>query len=281
MLFSLGVHFPTLKKKEHFKTSLGVYFPTSWCTFCKFFIRRKSMKIKSIKNTIVKYNNDLNKISTRGWSALEMNFFIAICSQLKGKDLMNTKISFTKNELNSLIKAKTRNKQLFIDTILKLSSHLSQTTYVGYEKETIDGKEKTYYIVMPLFSMFKLDKETLQLDVQVANSSLYLFERIAENFTSYPLEDFIKIKSVYAKSLFYHLKQWKTVGRKNYTLKGFIEDTGLPVDVNIKYLQRRIIPQIEKELSVYFRDLVIETLYGASKGNPLVGYQITWTPERV
>ena len=113
------------------------------------------MKSKSIKNILVTYNNDLNKISTRGWSALEMNFFIAICSQLKGKDLMNTKISFTKRYLSDLIRSKNQSNKRFIDTILKLSAHLSQTTYVGYEKETVNGKEKTYYIVMPLFSMFK------------------------------------------------------------------------------------------------------------------------------
>ena len=40
-----------------------------------------------MSNEIVKYNNDLNKISTRQWSAVEMDIFFSIVAKVKNKDL--------------------------------------------------------------------------------------------------------------------------------------------------------------------------------------------------
>lgn len=74
---------------------------------------------------------------------------------------------------------------------------------------------------MLLFAFFECDYKKEILKVELSKYYEYILNRLSANFTTYELEEFTSIRSTYAKTMYRLLKQWRTTGRKEFTIEEF------------------------------------------------------------
>lgn len=224
-------------------------------------------------NEIVKHHNDLNTVPMRNWASEEMNFFFAILSKMrnKGTDL----VTFTGNELKELAEYNDWNLPRFVNTMENLGDHITSIKY----------KERTSHSfkIMNLFSIFEVkwndDMSDLNVRVGVTENYSYILNKINAEFTSYELQEFTRIKSTYAKSMYRLLKQWRTVGKLELKIKEFKQLLDTPDYYTPSHIDKNILKPIMKELPIFFKGLKVKKIKRNTRGNPVTGYLFTWQPE--
>lgn len=224
-------------------------------------------------NEITKYRNKFNEVSMRKWSKEEMNFFFAILA--KAKNHGTEALTFDANDLKKLCEYKGKNDQRWKKTMVDATNKLVQLIY----REDKDG----VYKVMALFQGFEVDTNKGTVEVQLSEKYQYILNEFEKQFafTSFPLEEFIKIKSTYSKTLYRLLKQYRTTGV--YVVK--IEDFRFLLDIPKSYrlcdIDQRIIKPSLKDLKPFFRGLkVIKNYQISSKGKRVSAYEFHFQGEK-
>lgn len=224
-------------------------------------------------NEIVKHHNDLNTVVMRKWTAEEMNFFFAIIAKAKGKG--TSLIEFDKYELAELAKYSLEHNKRFRTTMERLVDKIGQLRYIEKTSNSIK--------YMALFQRFEVHWETDLSDmtayVRVSEDFEYILNKLSANFTSYELEEFTKIRSTYAKTAYRLLKQWRTVGKKEFSIDEFKTLMDMPKSYKSSEIDRAVIKPILKELNQYFIGLKVKKIKSNKRGNPVLGYEFTWKPE--
>lgn len=224
-------------------------------------------------NEVVKYHNDLNTVNMRGWTKEEMNFMFAVLSKAKekGTDL----IEFDKTQLTELAQYSIRNNMRLHDVLKNLVDHVTEMKYI---EETTHS-----YEVMNLFQRFKVqwneDYTEMYATIRVSSDFEYILNQLNANFTKFELDEFIKIRSTYAKQMYRLLKQWRTVGSREYSVKDLRYLLAIPDCYKASHIDERVMKPIKKELSKYFMNFKIKPIKKRTKGNPIIAYRFTWTPE--
>ena len=216
---------------------------------------------------IVKYHNDLNAVIMRDWTSEEMNFFFAILSKAKEKG--TKKLTFYSNELKML--SSSSRKYRWEDTVVSATKKIAQLTY-------FERKESSFR-VMTLFEVFEVDLESQTIDVQVSSNFDYILNNLQAEFTIYELAEFTRIKSTYAKTMYRLLKQWRTVGKRDFGVEEFKTLLDTPKAYKTSEIDRAVVKPILKELSPFFKGLKVKKVKAKTKGTPVKSYIFTWTPE--
>lgn len=216
---------------------------------------------------IVKYHNDLNTIIMRSWTAEEMNFFFTILSKVREKG--TKKLTFKSHELKRI--SSDARKFRWEETIVSAAKKITQLTY--FERK--DG----VFRVMTLFEIFEVDLVNQLVEVQVSSSFDYILNRLETQFTMYELAEFTKIKSTYAKSMYRLLKQWRTVGKRDFLVEEFKTLLDTPKSYKTSELDRAVIKPILEQLSPFFKNLKVKKVKAKTKGTPVKSYTFTWKPE--
>lgn len=216
---------------------------------------------------IVKYHNDLNAVIMRGWTSEEMNFFFAILSKAKEKG--TKKLTFYSNELKML--SSSSRKYRWEDTVVSATKKIAQLTY-------FERKEASFR-VMTLFDIFEVNLESQVIDVQVSSNFDYILNNLQAEFTIYELAEFTRIKSTYAKTMYRLLKQWRTVGKREFGVEGFKTLLDTPKSYKTSEIDRAVVKPILKELSPFFKDLKVKKVKAKTKGTPVKSYIFNWTAE--
>lgn len=225
-------------------------------------------------NEVVKYHNDLNTVNMRGWTKEEMNFMFAVLSKAKekGTDL----IEFDKAQLMDLARYSERHKMRLHDVLKNLVDHVTEMKYI---EETTHS-----YEVMNLFQRFKVqwneDYSEMHATIRVSSEFEYILNKLNANFTKFELEEFIGLRSTYAKQMYRLLKQWRTVGHKEWSVRDLKYLLAIPDCYKASHIESRVLQPIKKELSPIFKDLKIKPIKKRTKGNPIIAYAFKWTPER-
>lgn len=230
------------------------------------------------KKTIVAYHNDLNRVVLRQWTAEEMNVFIAIITKLR--DLGTEKVYIDTDEIKELINYTKERRKRYEDTVRTTIKKLAQITYIEEDNRTID--------VMPLFKRLRADLDNLKIEAQVSENFSYILNKLNANLTSYELEEFVKLRSTYSKTLYRLLKQnknWTQYGKYDYAFREFsLEEFRLLLDIpesyNISSIKRQIINQVQKELHPFFEEFKIKIIKSNQRGTPVIGYKFTWKPQK-
>lgn len=224
-------------------------------------------------NEIVKHHNDLNTVVMRKWTAEEMNFFFAIIAKARGKG--TSLIEFDKYELAELAKYSLEHNKRFKATMERLVDKIGQLRYIEKASNSIK--------YMALFQRFEVHWETDLSDmtayVRVSEDFEYILNKLSANFTQYELEEFTKIRSTYAKTAYRLLKQWRTVGKKEFSIDEFKTLMDMPKSYKSSEIDRAVIKPILKELNQYFIGLKVKKIKSNKRGNPVLGYEFTWEPE--
>lgn len=221
-------------------------------------------------NEVIKYHNDLNTVIMRKWTAEEMNFFFAIIAKARNQGVKE--LHFNTDEIKKLVNFTQKDEKRWKEAMKSTARKVTQLTY--FED---DGKK---FKVMPLFSLFEVDYEAKTVKVEVSKHFEYILNRLEVQFTQYELEEFTNIRSTYAKTMYRLLKQWRTVGKKEYGVNELRVFLDVPESYSNGEVTRRVLEPIQKELSNYFLNFKYKVIKSNKRGNPVLGYEFTWKAEK-
>lgn len=156
-----------------------------------------------------------------------------------------------------------------------LANNITQLRYIEKTKNSIE--------YMPLFTWFRVDWEDdlsdMKAEVSVSPRFEYILNRLSANFTQYELQEFTTIRSTYAKTAYRLLKQWRTVGRKEFKIDEFKLLLDMPTSYKSCHIDRLVLKPILEQLSPYFEDLKVKKIKSKKRGNPVLAYEFTWKKE--
>lgn len=228
-------------------------------------------------NRVTKYNNQLNSVPMRQWSAEEQNFFFAIITEARERG--QKKLIFEEDQLKELASYSDKHNQRFIKTINNLVSKLDQMRY-------FEPRENGYKL-MTLFQEFDVSwqenekgEEKLKIELIISERFEYIVNKLNTEFTRFELAQFTNIRSTYAKECFKKFKQWRTVGRRVFKADAFREELAIPKSYRATDINKNVISPILDELAAYFENLKLETKRAKTKGKPIEAYIFTWKPEK-
>lgn len=208
--------------------------------------------MKEKDKEVVRYNNDLNnKTYLKNFNALELNFFMAICSKLKKQG--TNEVIFSFNELKKKIEYDTsHNTDNFIN---KLRSTNRKILNSICEIET-----KDYIDQFVLFPTFRISKKAGTLTVRINQDYAYLLNDFS-NFTEFGLANFIKLSSKYVKLLYKELMQFKSTGKLFLTIEDFRKKLDIPNSYSFSKIRDRILVPSFKDFSFIFKKFKVVVLY--------------------
>lgn len=221
-----------------------------------------------MSNEVVKHHNDLNTVIMRKWSSEEMNFFFAIITKVRDEGTRLMK--FDTDELRNLA-SKDFHLERWSQTMKSVADKVVDLKY--YERT------EHSYAVMNLFSYFRVDEKERIVEVEVSSKFEYVINKLEAQFTQYELAEFTNIRSTYAKTAYRLLKQWRTVGRKEFKIDEFKTLLDMPAGYKSSEIDRAVVKPILKQLSPYFENLKVKKVKSNKRGNPVLGYEFTWQKE--
>ena len=138
---------------------------------------------------------------------------------------------------------------------------------------------------MPLFTFFEAkwtdNLTNMDLEIEVNKRFEYILNGWNEgNWTRFMLDEFIGIDSTYSKTLFRLLKQWNTVGKREFNIDEFKRLLDIPKSYNVGKINNRIVKNAIRDLEPYFTDLKVKIIKANTRGNPVIGYKFTWQQEK-
>lgn len=213
---------------------------------------------------IVKYNNKMNSIPLKNFEKIDMNFFYAICSQVKekGTDLVEIPLDF----LKELTDYKSTSSERFREDLMRMNKKLISCNGMYETEEEI--------VQFNLFSTFRVLKTKPILKVRVNPDMTWFLNNIAKEFTSFELQEYVALEGIYSKALYRLLKQWKTKGKTpKYSVNELKDLLSIPNYETRRFMDKIINPAIEdlKQHKV-FENLWCEVVYAKKRGKPVDGY---------
>jgi len=202
------------------------------------------------------YKNEMNTIPLRQFTAVEMDLFFSICTQMRDKGI--TKVRYSFSELKELSHYKPTSINRFVSDLDKTYSKMLAINYrVG------DSRNYKKFV---LFTGFEVNGDDGYVEISTNPELQYFINAITGNFTKFELEEFLNIKSSYSKTAFRLLKQFRLTGFWKVEIEEFREIFDIPKSYPMPEIKRRVFKPIQEELSNIFIGLNISKIK-AKKGN--------------
>lgn len=217
----------------------------------------------------MKYHNNLSELPLKNFNGSELDILMSLCSKCKNKGTEQMKFSFA--ELRKLSAYKGKDDRQFIADLRKTNKKLLE---LNMQLET-DCK----IIQFTLFPYFEIDKENHTLTVEVNSKFSYLLNSLTNNFTRFELEEFVELKSCYAKACYRQLKRFRDTGWWKVSVTDFRSLMDIPKSYSNAEMTRKVLKPIEEELSPLFKDFTVDTQRGTGRGRPLQFVIFNWTEE--
>lgn len=220
---------------------------------------------------IVKYHNDLNEITFQRFSQVDFDFFMVLCSKLKDSGENEVVISFDEFKRLSKYNPTTSEKRFIRE--LKSMNH-KQLLSTGMIK---NGSKIEQFV---LFTRFVIDPDEKTITAKVNGDYRYILNEVTRSFTLFELQEFISLESKYSKTLYRHLKQFRTTGVYWVSVEDFRRIFGVSKGYSNKLMMQKIITPAVKALREYFHNLECRTIYEKKPGRPVKAYEFTFDPEQ-
>lgn len=220
-------------------------------------------------NEIVKYHNDLSDLPLRKFNAAELDLLMTICNKCKYQGTNALKFGF--EDIKNLADYKAKDERQFIKDLDNTNKKLLELN-MRFENE-----EKIVRFV--LFTEFTIDKTNRKLEVKVNEKFSYILNELTSNFTRFELEEFVQLKSSYAKACYRQLKRYRDTGFWSVSIDKFRRILDVPKSYRSSELNAQVLKPIREELCHYFKHLVVEPKYEKKRGCPLKGYEFHFDPE--
>lgn len=222
--------------------------------------------------TLIKFKNDFNSLPLTKFTANELNLFFAIVSKIMDKGTEKVEITFL--ELKKTINlAKNYTNNEFADQIISVNNKLLM---LNYELATIAN----YNMPFALFNTYTTNKYNKTLTVSINPEYEYFLNDLANTFTIFELEEFINIKSIYAKECYRRLKQYKSTGFWIVSYEEFKKILNVPESYRACHVNDKVLKPVQKELSLYFGNLNIVKVKSEDAGNPITHLEFYFDVEK-
>lgn len=217
---------------------------------------------------LVKYKNDMNTLHFHGFSAIDLDMLMALCSRMRDKD--EDVMEFDFEYLKTIMEYKAKDKERFINNLDEMNNKLI--------KVTASFHTQTKKVMFVLFPTFEIDTEKETLTVRVNPDFKYLLNEISEQFTLFELQEFVSLSGKYSKNLYRLLKQYRRTGTYKIEASEFQKRMDIPEELEKKYHMRNCIKPAIEELTrlCYFKDLKVEPIKARKKGAPVTAYEFTF-----
>lgn len=211
-------------------------------------------------NEVVKYHNDMNKVSFSGFKEKELDLFFSICQKMKDKG--TNEVIFSFSDIKKLSNYSSRSTSRFYNDLDVLYKKMLELN-LKYE----DEKEIKRFV---LFSKYSIKKDEKEIIIKASEDFEYILNNLIITFTKFDLMEFIKLKSVYSKNTFKLLKQWESKKKIKYEITIFRELLGVPKGYTSTNFNERVLKPILEELPQFFNKLKIEKIKTGRKVTHLV-----------
>lgn len=215
------------------------------------------------KKDIVKYRNEFNLTNLNKLDKIEQDILFTMCSRITKNKTLEAEMTFAELQKKAFL---SERKYSLDKSYQKLSSLGDKIVKIIF---TVSNENR--FIKMPMFSLFSADGDKENISVRL-NSEFahYLFD-IPEKigFSKFELEQFIFLKSKYAKTLFRFLLQ----NYKGKWIVGF-NDFKAIMDFPKSYGNGRVLDYTKKlfpeiESTGYFSDIEIDVTTFNKQGRPI------------
>lgn len=220
---------------------------------------------------VIKYHNDINKLSFNGFTAADYNLFFAICQKVENQDVREIRLDYYD---------------------LKAIAGIDRNVTVNEFNEQLGIMNKrlmamNYTLILPnaaevdftFFPTFIRDKEKQTLTVQINKYGAYLLNNLAKEFTAFEMQQFRSLPTKYSKTLFRLLKQFKSTGELYIKVEDFRERLDIPETMENRKIVEKVINPAISALQEYFPDLHCEVDRSRRQGRPVIGYRFIFQKE--
>ena len=224
-------------------------------------------------NQVIKYNNALNSQGLRGFTAMNLDILLAICSRMRERS--DSEVTFTFSELKKLMccERNISNAEL-AQKIIETNKKLLALNF-AYE-------DKDEYVQFNLFSSFKTNAKEAKLTVSVNKQFTFLLNNLTSNFTRFELSSYMKLKSSYAKEAFRRLKMFRNTGVWYVNVNDFRRLLDIP-DSYKTNINSKVIRPILNELQPII-GLKVKSIYSSEikRGRrKIIAYEFTFNKEKI
>ena len=142
--------------------------------------------------------------------------------------------------------------------------------------------EDNVFEAMPLFRKFSVKLDEQIVTVRVSEEMEYILNKLnidTGNWTQFEFFEFATLKSVYSKTVYRFLKQYRKTGFWKVSLEDFKSLLSIPESYQASNIDNRVLNQVMKELPSIFKGLKIHKIKSRRRGNQLLGYEFTFQKE--
>ncbi len=220
---------------------------------------------------LVKYNNYLNALEFKGFTASDYDFLMYLCAVMRDQD--EDIITLSLNEIKRLVNYDMHvSTEEFGKLLESMNKKLMQIT-----ASVKDGSRTIQFVLFPTFIS---DFKTNTLTVRVNPDFKYLLNELTKNFTMFELQEFIELNSKYSKTLYRLLKQYRNTGEYHVNVDELRKLLGCPESYPNNIFMSQVIAPAVKELQKDFPLLKCETIRAQKRGRPVVGYYFTFRADQ-
>ena len=221
---------------------------------------------------VTRYKNEMNTLSIGKWTAEEMNFLFAILTQVRDEGCKE--IKFDTYDLREYVEYDRTQPQRWNKTMIAVTKKISQLVYFNMEDNVFEA--------MPLFRKFSVKLDEQVVTVRVSEEMEYILNKLnidTGNWTQFEFFEFATLKSVYSKTVYRFLKQYRKTGFWKVSLEDFKSLLSIPESYQASNIDNRVLNQVMKELPSIFKGLKIHKIKSRRRGNQLLGYEFTFQKE--
>lgn len=218
-------------------------------------------------NEIVKYHNDFSELSLRKFNSNELDLLMVFCNKLKNKGTNEINLSF--EDIRKLAHYTANDNHRLAEDIRKTNKKLLELNIMLRDA---DNPGTTVQFV--LFNKFITSEEDKTLTVSVNEPFKWILNEVvgvSGGYTSFELQQFVALKSSYAKACYRQLKRFKDTGWWLVSIEDFRKLMDIPKSYRMSDINRVVLKPIEEELNPYFKYLTVEKITESSgRGRPKV-----------
>lgn len=221
------------------------------------------------KKNEVYIHNDMNTIPLVDFTSIELNLLFSILSQIKDKGI--SEVTYTYEELKSLSNYdKTNSTKKFTKDLEKTYDKL-----IALNVKIGTSRKWTKFV---FFTTYTVDEDSKTISIATNEKFEHLINKLTGNFTRFELAEFTSLSSVYSKTAYKQLKQFRKTGYLILDIEKFREIFCVPDSYRMCNINTRVLQPIEKELPSFFKNFEIKKL-AKGKGRTITHIEFLFMPE--
>lgn len=213
-------------------------------------------------NEIVKYSNDLHKLSLAKFSELEQNLLFGVLVKCR-EQAKGVELELKADDLMRFInQRKNTTKQDLLNIAVSLRENFFKLDFSRLKQKT-ETKEicDEYYNLFSFFKIYYYEKDKdhkgsylSRIVLKVNDDFAYLLHEFTNGlYTQFELEEFFYLRGKYPKTLYRLLKQFRETGYYIKKWNDFREQMGIPPSFSNEKIETLILKPCVEKLSETFK----------------------------